>query len=59
MTRDDLLGRVRTLLAGRACEEIIFGDISTGASDDLEKASQLVRSMLTVYGMSTRLPNRL
>ncbi|MFP6665576.1 MAG: ATP-dependent zinc metalloprotease FtsH [Deltaproteobacteria bacterium] len=57
MTRDDLLGRVRTLLAGRACEETIFGDISTGASDDLEKASQLVRSMLTVYGMSTRLPN--
>jgi cell division protease FtsH len=57
MTRDELLGRVRTLLAGRGSEETVFGDISTGASDDLEKASQLVRSMLTVYGMSTRLPN--
>jgi cell division protease FtsH len=57
MTREELLGRVRTLLAGRACEETVFGDISTGASDDLEKASQLVRNMLTVYGMSTRLPN--
>lgn len=57
MTREELLGRIRTLLAGRACEETVFGDISTGASDDLEKAGQLARNMLTVYGMSERLPN--
>ena len=35
----------------------MFGEISTGASDDLEKASQIVRQMLTVYGMSKTLPN--
>lgn len=57
MTKEELLGRIRTLLAGRACEETVFGDISTGASDDLEKASQLARNMLTVYGMSEKLPN--
>jgi cell division protease FtsH len=45
------------LLSGRAAEEIVLGNISTGASDDLEKASEIVRSMLGVYGMSTRLPN--
>ena len=57
MSRTELLGRVRTLLAGRAAEEIVFGEISTGASDDLEKASQIVREMLIVYGMSEHLPN--
>jgi cell division protease FtsH len=57
MTKDELLGRIRTLLAGRAAEQTVFGDISTGASDDLERASQMTRGMLTVYGMSTRLPN--
>jgi cell division protease FtsH len=57
LAKDELLSRVRVLLSGRAAEEIVFGDISTGASDDLEKASQIVRSMLAVYGMSTRLPN--
>ncbi len=57
MTKDELLGRIRTLLAGRAAEQTVFGDISTGASDDLERASQMARNMLTVYGMSTRLPN--
>ncbi|MDG1400295.1 MAG: AAA family ATPase, partial [Candidatus Binatia bacterium] len=57
MTKDELLGRIRTLLAGRAAEQTVFGDVSTGASDDLERASQMARSMLTVYGMSTRLPN--
>jgi cell division protease FtsH len=57
MSKDELLGRVRTLLAGRAAEETVFGEISTGASDDLEKASRIVRDMLTIYGMSKRLPN--
>ena len=43
------------ILGGRAAEEIVFGDITTGASDDLEKATQLARNMVTVYGMSKEL----
>jgi cell division protease FtsH len=57
MSRTELLGKIKGLLGGRAAEEIIFSDISTGASDDLQKASRLAREMLTVYGMSKRLPN--
>jgi len=57
MSESELHGRVCTLLGGRAAEEIVFGEISTGASDDLEKASKIVRQMLTVYGMSKKLPN--
>jgi len=57
MSKGELLGRIRTLLGGRAAEETVFGEISTGASDDLEKASRIAREMLTVYGMSKRLPN--
>jgi len=57
MSQSELLGRVRTLLGGRASEEIVFGEVSTGASDDLEKASQITRDMLAVYGMSRKLPN--
>jgi len=57
MSHAELLGRIRTLLGGRAAEEVVFGEISTGASDDLEKASRIARDMLTVYGMSKRLPN--
>jgi cell division protease FtsH len=57
MSEAELLGRVRTLLGGRAAEQVVFGEISTGASDDLEKASHIVRQMLTVYGMSKKVPN--
>jgi cell division protease FtsH len=57
LSRAELLDRVRVLLAGRASEDVVFGAISTGASDDLEKASQIVRDMLTVYGMSRTAPN--
>ncbi|MFP4483869.1 MAG: ATP-dependent zinc metalloprotease FtsH [Spirochaetaceae bacterium] len=56
-TEQDLLARVDVLLAGRAAEEIVFGDISTGAADDLTKASDIVRKMLTDYGMSERFRN--
>ena len=56
-SKDDLLGRVRVLLGGRAAEDLVFGEVSTGASDDLEKASGLLREMIAVYGMSDRLPN--
>ena len=49
--RDELAG----LLGGRASEEIVFGDVTTGASNDLERATKLARSMVTQYGMSDAL----
>ena len=55
MTRAELLDRLDVLLGGRTAEEIIFGDISTGAQDDLQRATDLVRHMITRYGMSEAL----
>ena len=55
MTRDELLDRLQVLLAGRVSEEVIFGDISTGAQNDLQRASDIARSMVMEYGMSERL----
>lgn len=55
MTRDELLDRLQVLLGGRAAEEVIFGDISTGAQNDLQRASDIARSMVMDYGMSDRL----
>ena len=55
MTRDELLDRLQVLLGGRAAEEVIFGDVSTGAQNDLQRASDIARSMVMEYGMSERL----
>jgi cell division protease FtsH len=55
MTRSELEDRLRVLLGGRVAEELIFEDVSTGAHDDLQKATDIARSMVTEYGMSTRL----
>lgn len=55
MTRSELEERLCVLLGGRVAEEIVFGDVSTGAQDDLQKATDTARSMVTEYGMSTRL----
>lgn len=55
MTRSELEDRLCVLLGGRVAEEIIFGDVSTGAQDDLQKATDTARSMVTEYGMSERL----
>jgi cell division protease FtsH len=55
MTRDELLDRLYVLLGGRVAEEIVFGDISTGAQNDLQRATDIVRSMVSEYGMSSRL----
>ena len=52
MTRSELLGRLRTLLGGRVAEEIALGEPSTGAQDDLQRATALARQLVTVYGMS-------
>ncbi len=53
--RGELLDRIAVMLGGRVAEEIVFGDVSTGAQDDLERASQLARQMVCVFGMSERL----
>jgi cell division protease FtsH len=53
--RAELMDRLAVMLGGRVAEEIRFGDVSTGAQDDLERASQLARQMVCLYGMSERL----
>jgi cell division protease FtsH len=57
MSRTELIGKIKGLLGGRAAEEIVFGEVSTGASNDLEKIAKIARNMITVYGMSERAPN--
>lgn len=57
MSKSELMGKIKGLLGGRAAEEIVFGDVSTGASNDLEKVAQLARNMIVVYGMSNLIPN--
>ena len=54
MTRTELLNKISVLLGGRAAEEVFFGDISTGAQNDLEKATDTARKMVTMYGMSEK-----
>jgi cell division protease FtsH len=54
MKKTELLNKIATLLGGRASEEIVFGDISTGAHNDLAKASDIARSMVKEYGMSSK-----
>ena len=51
-TRSELLDKLKTLLAGRVAEEVVLKEISTGAQNDIQRASQMVRSMITQYGMS-------
>ncbi|MCR5176596.1 MAG: ATP-dependent zinc metalloprotease FtsH [Anaerovibrio sp.] len=51
-TRSELLDQLKTLLAGRVAEEVVLHEISTGAQNDIQRASQLVRNMITQYGMS-------
>ncbi len=55
MTRPELLDRLAVLLGGRVAEELVFGDISTGAQNDLQRATVIARSMVAEYGMSDRL----
>jgi cell division protease FtsH len=54
MKKTELLNRIATLLGGRAAEKIVFEDISTGAHNDLSKATDIARSMVKEYGMSTK-----
>lgn len=54
MSKEELLARLTTLLAGRAAEELVFGSVTTGASNDIEKATSIARAMVTQYGMSEK-----
>jgi cell division protease FtsH len=54
MSKTELLNRIATLLGGRAAEEIVFNDISTGAHNDLSRATDIARSMVKEYGMSEK-----
>ena len=57
MTKQKLLDRITELLGGRAAEEIVIHDISTGASNDIQRASQIARKMVTEWGMSDSIGN--
>lgn len=52
--KDELMARLVTLVAGRAAEEIVFGRVTTGAANDIEKATKIAKAMITQYGMSDR-----
>ena len=52
LTKEELENRIATLTGGRAAEEIVFGQITTGASNDIEQATKLARAMITRYGMN-------
>ena len=55
MTVEELENKMAVLLGGRAAEDLVFGEISTGASDDLQKVTDIARSMVTRYGMDEKL----
>jgi len=54
MSKDELITRIITLFGGRAAEAIVFDTVTTGASNDMEKATELARAMITQYGMSDK-----
>jgi len=55
LTRSEIEDRIAVLLGGRVAEELVYGEVSTGAHNDLERASELARLMVTKYGMSERI----
>jgi len=54
-TKDELLAKLRSLLGGRAAESMVFGTVTTGASNDIQQATGLARNMVALYGMSDEL----
>ena len=52
MTKEELENKIATYTGGRAAEEVVFGQITTGASNDIEQATRLARAMITRYGMN-------
>ncbi|MEN6561390.1 MAG: ATP-dependent zinc metalloprotease FtsH [Acidobacteriota bacterium] len=57
LTEDELLGKIDVLLGGRASEQVFFNEISTGASNDITRATDIARKMITDYGMSGKFAN--
>ncbi len=57
LTKEELLGKIDVLLGGRAAEKIVFGAVSTGAANDLTRATEIARKMITDYGMSDKFEN--
>ena len=57
-TRNEMLDKLAYMLGGRAAEEMVFHDPTTGASNDIEKATQLARAMVMQYGMSDKVGRR-
>src|SRR6266508_1578434 len=57
-TKEELIDSMKIMLAGRAAEQVVFGRVSTGAADDLEKVTDLARSMVFEYGMSDTVASR-
>jgi cell division protease FtsH len=57
ISRDELMDQIAGLMGGRVAEEIVFGDITSGAENDIQKATQLARRMVTQWGMSDKLGN--
>src|SRR5579885_1478323 len=55
LTRGEILANITAMLGGRVAEEIVFGEITTGAANDFEKATELARKMVTEFGMSDKL----
>ena len=54
-TRSQLVDSIKAALGGRAAEDVVFGDVSTGASNDIEQVTRIARAMVTTYGMSAKL----
>ena len=54
MKKEELLSEITTFFGGRAAEEVVFDDVTTGASNDIEKATSIARAMVTQYGMSEK-----
>jgi len=52
MTQEEIENKIATYTGGRAAEEVVFGSVTTGASNDIEQATKLARAMITRYGMS-------
>lgn len=57
LTKEDMLNEITIMMGGRAAEEVKYGTISTGASNDIERATSTARSMVTIYGMSDKFGN--
>ena len=55
MAEDEIRGRIATLLGGRSAEEVVFDKVSTGASDDIQKVTDMAERMVTLYGMDDQL----